>query len=164
MNASASATCVADLESAPSAENQTDLIVAYASMDGEIVDQHFGSAQGFYVYSVNATCAQLLISKLFPKELKDGNEDKLKPKLKWLLGCDMVYCGSVGGSATKQLISIGVHPVVVKEGPDIDELIEELQQQLNGEPSAMLSRILQKKAPREDNRFDDMDDAGWDED
>ena len=118
MNA-ATATCVADLEYTPNTEGQISLLVAYASVDGEIVDQHFGSAQGFFVYSVDANGAELVANKPFPKELKDGNEDKLKPKLKWLVGCDMVYCGSIGGSATKQLVSIGVHPVVVKEGPDI---------------------------------------------
>ena len=163
MNA-ATATCVADLEYTPNTEGKISLLVAYASVDGEIVDQHFGSAQGFFVYSVDANGAEHVANKPLPKELKDGNEDKLKPKLKWLVGCDMVYCGSIGGSATKQLVSIGVHPVVVKEGPDIEELIEELQQELNGTPSAMLNRVLQKKAPKEESRFDDMDDEGWDED
>lgn len=153
--------CVADLDLDTSIPNR--LTVAYASQDGEMVDQHFGSAQGFFVYQVDGDSATFVASKIFPKELKDGNEDKLKPKLKWLVGCDLVYCGSVGGSATKQLVAIGVNPVVVKEGPDVEEMIEELQSELNGEPSAMLRRILLKKAPKEDSRFDDMDDDDWEE-
>ncbi|WP_317933195.1 NifB/NifX family molybdenum-iron cluster-binding protein [Halioxenophilus sp. WMMB6] len=162
MNTLAEISCVADLQPEDAAPNGK-LTVAFASQDGEMVDQHFGSAQGFFVYEIDGDEAELIASKIFPKELKDGNEDKLKPKLQWLLGCDLVYCGSVGGSATKQLVTIGVNPVVVKEGPDVEEIIEELQAELNGEPSPMLKRILAKKAPKSDDRFDDMEDEDWEE-
>ena len=156
MNSFADIACVEDI----SEQNPNNkLKVAFASQDGEMVDQHFGSAQGFFVYDIDGDSAELIAQKLFGKELKDGNEDKLKPKLKWLLGCDLVYCGSVGGSATKQLVTIGVTPIVVKEGPDVEELIEELQSELNGEPSLMLKRVLMKKAPKEESSFaDDLDD------
>lgn len=139
------------------------LKIAFATSDGEMVNQHFGSAQGFHVYGVGADSAELLATKAFAKEKQDGNEDKLKPKLAWLVGCDLVYCGSVGGSATKQLIALGVHPVVVKGGPDIEEVIEELQGELNGTPSPLLERVLRAKRGKSDDRFDAMDDEGWEE-
>ena len=100
------------------------LLVAFASSDGECVNQHFGSAQGFYVYGISGSEANLLASISFPKEKKDGNEDKLKPKLAWLHGSDIVYVGSIGGSATKQLVMLGVHPVVVKGGPEFEEMVQ----------------------------------------
>ena len=139
------------------------LMVAFATSDGECVNQHFGSSQGFHVFGVSANDASLIATKVFAKEKKDGNEDKLKPKLAWLHGCDLVYCGSVGGSATKQLIMLGANPIVVKGGPDIEEIIEELQQELNGEMSPMLERVMKQKAGKSENRFDDMEDEGWEE-
>jgi nitrogen fixation protein NifX len=139
------------------------LKVAFASSDGETVNQHFGSSQGFVVYGISDNEKVFMTSKDFPKEKKDGNEDKLKPKLKWLVGSDIVYCGSIGGSATKQLVALGAHPAVVKGGPDIEEIIEELQAELSGTPSPMLERIIQLKKPRNEDRFDTMDDEGWDE-
>lgn len=139
------------------------LMVAFASSDGECVNQHFGSAQGFQVYGINGSEATLMAVKSFPKEKKDGNEDKLKPKLAWLHGCDLVYVGSVGGSATKQLVMLGAHPIVVKGGPDIEEIIEELQQELNGTLSPMLERVIRNKTGKSDDRFDAMDDEGWSE-
>lgn len=139
------------------------LRVAFATSDGEMVNQHFGSSQGFHVYGVDAEQAELLATKTFAKERQDGNEDKLKPKLTWLHGCDLVYCGSVGGSASKQLIGLGAHPVVVKGGPDIEEVIEELQAELKGTPSPMLQRVLKAKEGKSDDRFDAMDDEGWEE-
>ena len=133
------------------AEAVTDenlLMVAFATSDGESVNQHFGSSRGFHVFGINGGQAELMATKTFPKEKKDGNEDKLRPKLSWLHGSDLVYCGSVGGSATKQLITLGAHPIVVKGGPEIEEIIEELQQELNGTPSAMLERVLRQKTSK----------------
>ena len=137
------------------------LMVAFATSDGECVNQHFGSSQGFHVFGISGDDATLMATKVFPKEKKDGNEDKLKPKLAWLHGCDLVYCGSVGGSATKQLISLGAHPIQVKGGPEIEEIIEELQEELNGTLSPMLERVIKSKTTKSDDRFDDMEDEGW---
>jgi nitrogen fixation protein NifX len=145
------------------AADESLLKVAFATSDGECINQHFGSARGFHVYGITGDETTLMATKEFPKEKKDGNEDKLKPKLAWLHGCDLVYCGSVGGSATKQLVTLGVHPVVVKGGPDIEEVIEELQGELNGTLSPMLERIIRQKMPKDDDRFAEMEDEGWEE-
>ncbi len=139
------------------------LMVAFATSDGECVNQHFGSSQGFHVYGVSEDAATLVATKSFAKEKKDGNEDKLKPKLAWLHGSDLVYCGSIGGSATKQLVMLGVNPIEVKGGPEIEELIEDLQKELTGTLSPMLDRVLKQKSGKKENRFDDMDEEGWSE-
>ncbi|TVZ38824.1 nitrogen fixation protein NifX [Alteromonadaceae bacterium 2753L.S.0a.02] len=150
--------CVAD-----SVPENANLIVAFASLEGDMVDQHFGSAQGFFVYDVTAEAATLITSKQFAREAKDGNEDKLKPKLRWLVGSDVVYCGSIGGSATRQLVSLGITPKKVTGGPDVDELIEELQTQLEGEPEFWLANVLKQKqkASAGASRFDEADDEDW---
>ena len=154
------AQCVADLTGR---SNPDELIVAFASEDGDMVEQHFGSALGFFVYRVTSSGSELIGSKAFGKEKKDGNEDKLKPKLAYLVGADMVYVASIGGSATKQLIALGITPVEVKGGPDVDDLVAELHSEMAGEPGVMLKRVLMQKAPKEDSRFDDMDDEEWSE-
>lgn len=159
MNTAIDIESVADLE-----ESGTSLLVAFASQEGDIVDQHFGSARSFFLYGITADSANLLANKAFGYEKKDGNEDKLKPKLKWLVGADVVYCGSIGGSATRQLVSLGINPIQVKGGPDVEELIEELQEQLRGKPEFWLANILKKKARIDDDeRFDAMDDSGWED-
>ena len=144
--------------------DDSNLVVAFASQDGDMVDQHFGSAQGFFVYNVKPDSAELIASTSFGYEKKDGNEDKLKPKLTWLVGSDVVYCGSIGGSATRQLISLGISPIQVKGGPDVEELIEQLQEQLNGEPEFWLANILKQKQKQAAGaqRFELADDESWD--
>lgn len=145
------------------ASHQHVLIVAFATSDGECVNQHFGSSQGFHVFGISDSKVTLLGTKVFAREKKDGNEDKLKPKLAWLHGSDLVYVGSIGGSATKQLIMLGINPIVVKGGPEIMEITEELQAELNGTLSPMLARVMQQKTGKSDDRFDDIEDEGWDE-
>ncbi|HBA32861.1 MAG TPA: dinitrogenase iron-molybdenum cofactor [Gammaproteobacteria bacterium] len=151
--------CVAD-----AVEEDSSLIVAFASQEGDMVDQHFGSAQAFYVYQVRVESNGLIASKHFGYEKKDGNEDKLKPKLTWLQGSDVVYCGSIGGSATRQLVTLGITPIQVKGGPDIDELLDSLQTQLRGVPEFWLANILKKKQKQAagEERFDIDDDESWD--
>lgn len=158
MNSSVNLACVAD------ANIEDDrLLVAFASLDGDMVDQHFGSAQAFFLYAIDVDSAELIGSKNFGVEKKDGNEDKLKPKMAWLAGADIVYCGSIGGSATRQLLALGIHPVKVKGGPDVEELVEELQAQLRGERENWLEKLLQQKSKSKDeDRFAMMDDEGWD--
>lgn len=141
-----------------------ELAVAFASMDGDMIDQHFGSARAFWLYIISASRADLVSCIRFGQEKMDGNEDKLKPKLAWLVGADIVYCGSVGGSASRQLIALGVNPLKVTGGPDLEELIEDLQAQLTGTPEPWLANILRRKgADTSASRFDDMEDEGWDE-
>lgn len=139
------------------------LLIAFASLEGDMVDQHFGSAQGFFVYDIEKDSAKLVAEKKFGYEKKDGNEDKLKPKLSWLVGCDAVYCGSIGGSATRQLVSLGITPIKVSGGPDVDELIENIQQQLAGEPEFWLANILQQKQKAQvgEDRFALTDEDSW---
>lgn len=143
--------------------NYEDLIVAFASMEGDMVDQHFGSAQAFYVYSVSCQGAELITHKAFGSAAQDGNEDKLKPKMKWLVGADLVYCGSIGGSATRQLISLGITPVKVKGGPDVDELVDTIQEQLMGEKEFWLQNIINQKAKQRNDAFSEMANEDWDE-
>ncbi|MEE2733290.1 MAG: NifB/NifX family molybdenum-iron cluster-binding protein [Pseudomonadota bacterium] len=143
-------------------DDSSQLIVAFASSDGDLVDQHFGSAEAFYIYSISADSADLITHKDFGYEKKDGNEDKLKPKLSWLMGADIVYCGSVGGSASRQLIALGITPMKVTGGPDVEELIAGIQSELQGTPAFWLANILKKKQGQNESRFDAMDDEGWD--
>ncbi len=85
--------------------DDSQLVVAFASSDGECVNQHFGSSQGFEVFTVSGSDSSLISSKRFPKEKKDGNEDKLKPKLAFLHGCDLVYV-RFGGRFGHQAVAL----------------------------------------------------------
>ena len=139
------------------------LRVAFASNDVKRVNQHFGSAQAFAIYAIDAEAAQLLEVCQFGELAEDGNEDKLSAKFQALSGCIAVYSAAVGASAVAQLKNLGVTPLKVEMNSEINTLISALQQQLAGKnPEGWLQRALRQRGS-DSHRFDKMEEEGWEE-
>ncbi|MEW6765252.1 MAG: NifB/NifX family molybdenum-iron cluster-binding protein [Pseudomonadota bacterium] len=140
------------------------LRIAFASTDRQHVDQHFGAALAFAIYSVSEDGARLEEIAEFAPEAMDGNEDKLAPKMDLLTGCAAVYCQAVGASAVQQLLARGIHPVKVEPGTRIADALAMLRQELRDGPSGWLAKALQQAGkPRDANRFAAMADEDWQE-
>jgi nitrogen fixation protein NifX len=142
---------------------ETALKIAFATTDMETVNQHFGSAKSFAIYAVDMEDAQLLEAAEFGQLSQDGNEDKLSVKLDLLDGCAAVYCQAVGGSAINQLIAKGIQPVKVHEGGKIKDLIVDLQNEMKAGPSSWLAKAINQNKGPDPDRFNQMEDEGWDE-
>ncbi len=125
-------------------DDTTLLKVAFASSDGKVVDQHFGSAISFAVFGVDLDQHRLLTVTEFEEFDKDNSDDKLVSKLALLEGCIAVYCRACGASAVRQLLTQGVQPVKVSEGTTIEYLLESLQQELREGPSSWLAKAIQR--------------------
>ena len=142
----------------------TTLRIAFATTDRKHVDQHFGAALAFAIYSVNAESAQLEEIAEFSPQAMDGNEDKLTPKIALLEGCAAMYCQAVGASAMQQLMARGIHPLKVEQGTPISELLSALRQELRDGAKGWLAKAVQRaEQPRDDKRFDAMADEEWQE-
>ncbi len=137
--------------------------VAFATSDLKQVDQHFGSSERFAIYQVSSGGALLLEVAEFGSLRQDGHEGKLLEKFALLDGCVAVYCQAVGASAVRQLMGMNVQPLKVEEGTTIQGLLDGLQQELKNGPSGWLARAFARNAPREDDRFDAMENEGWEE-
>lgn len=142
---------------------QPALKVAFATSDRKHVDQHFGSANGFVIYTVDGARAAPLEAAQFDQTRQDGNEDKLVAKIALLEGCAAVYCQAAGASAVQQLLARGILPLKVSEGAAIAELIETLQEELRGEPSLWVAKALEKAQRAKPDRFQAMARETWDE-
>lgn len=142
---------------------ETALKIAFATTDMETVNQHFGSAKSFAIYAVNMDDAQLLEAAQFGELQQDGNEDKLSVKIELLNGCAAVYCQAVGGSAINQLIAKNIQPVKVHEGGQIKDLIVDLQNEMKAGPSSWLAKAINQHKSPDPERFNRMEDEGWDE-
>lgn len=141
----------------------TALKVAFASTDMKTVNQHFGSAKSLVVYAVDPEQVHMLEVYQFGDLAQDGNENKLADKINALDGCIAVYSQAVGASAVGQLKARGVHPVKVSAGAEIGELLEGLQDELRAGPSAWLATAIKSQMPADPNRFDQMENEGWEE-
>jgi nitrogen fixation protein NifX len=141
----------------------TAVKVAFATTDLKQVNQHFGAAESFAVYAVDAERSELVEVMQFGKLSMDGNEDKLAAKIAALDGCIAVYTQAVGASAVGQLKTRGIQPVKVTPGAGVSELLESLREQLREGPSAWLARAIEAQKPADPDRFRQMEADGWEE-
>lgn len=141
----------------------TAIKVAFATADMKSVDQHFGAAESFAIYGVDADDTRLIEVAQFGKLKMDGNEDKLAGKIAILEGCVAVYANAIGGSAVNQLKAGGIQPVKVSPGAEIGDLLAALQDELRQGPSAWLARAIERLNPADADRFKAMEAEGWEE-
>lgn len=140
------------------------LKVAFATSDMKEVNQHFGSAKSFAIYSVSPESVEFIEAAQFGTLDQDGDEDKLSVKFELLKGCVAVYCQAAGASAIRQLVGLGIQPVKVAENSPIEDLIEDLQHELNSGPSAWLAKAIREQVGGYGaNRFEEMTDEDWSE-
>lgn len=137
------------------------LRVAFASRDRVCVDQHFGAAEGFAIYAVDAEHAYLAGVVEFPPESMDGNENKLAEKISALTGCAAVYCLAVGGSAVRQLVAAEIQPIRLDEPQPIETLLNAIRNGMSGGGIPWIDKALRKN--EDTGRFDRMADEGWQE-
>ncbi|MDS4011568.1 MAG: NifB/NifX family molybdenum-iron cluster-binding protein [Defluviicoccus sp.] len=112
------------------------LKIAFASNDRARVNLHFGGADSLVVYDVSAGWADLVGVGQFVKAdptgtsiragLENTAQDKLAAKLEFLKDCTAVYAANIGASAIRRLMLAGIQPIIVDEGHDIVDLLNEV--------------------------------------
>lgn len=137
------------------------LKVAFASADRVRVNEHFGAATGFAIYSLDAERARLVEVAEFAAESMDGNEGKLAAKIAALSGCAAVYCLAVGGSAVRQLLAAGIQPIRLDDAEPIDALLAKLRAAMRDGGVPWIDKALNRRADAD--RFARMAAEGWEE-
>jgi nitrogen fixation protein NifX len=124
-------------------QGQFRLKVGFTTLDRHHVDQHFGSAKSVLIYGVNEVGSHLLEAVEYA-DTNAGTHDKLPARIGDLSECSAIFCNACGPSAIRQLLEKGIHPVKVNEGSVIRELLANVQQELQAEPSGWLARALKQ--------------------
>ena len=145
------------------------LRVAFASTDRIHGNLHFGAAERFIVYDIAPGRADLVGVGEFVRAEQigaDGRsrlaftvEDKVAVKLTFLEGCAAVYAASIGTSSIKRLMAAGIQPIIVDNGHDIVDLLNEVSLALAQGGLAWVEKA--KAKPKAANRFDTMMAEGW---
>ncbi len=140
------------------------LRVAFASDDRGTVNQHFGAAEGFVIYALDADKARLVEVLEFPAETMDGNETKLPTKIQSLAGCAAIYCLAAGASAVRQLLAAGVQPMRLDDEQPIEPILTQLRAAIRDGGVPWVDKALRALRPQgDDERFERMADEGWQE-
>lgn len=139
------------------------LKVAFASTDRATVNQHFGAAEGFVIYTLDGERARLVEVTEFAAESMDGNENKLPAKVQALAGCAAVYCLAAGASAVRQLLAAGVQPMRLDNEEPIEPILDRLRTAIRDGGIAWVDKATRSRRGEDDGRFDRMADEGWQE-
>jgi nitrogen fixation protein NifX len=121
------------------------LKVAFATSDGETVDQHFGWCRRFDVYEVTAYGARLLETRWLDAAPED-EQSKISSRLECVADCAILNVCDIGGSAAARVVNARIHPVKVPQGTPIIELNARLLGVLSGTPPPWLRKILRQNS------------------
>ena len=117
--------------------------VAFASSDNHHIDQHFGWADKFAIWEVQMDQARF--SGMVQVEATgDGVEDKIQTRVDALMDCSIVYVNQIGGPAAAKLVAQKIHPLKSKGEETISQVVEKLQQVLQGNPPPWLRKAMLK--------------------
>lgn len=98
--------------------------IAIVSTDGVHVNDHFGRAQRFLVYSVQPEKLMLLASRNSPPYSLDNpthgfDAIRFETLLTVLAGCSRIYCTKIGERPKAELAKAGIQTIIY-EGPISD--------------------------------------------
>ncbi len=119
------------------------LKVAFATSDGIVVDQHFGSCRRFDVYEVSAELASLYESRVLDPAVDDEAE-KIESRLDAVRDCAILHVAAIGGTAAAKVVRARVHPLKVTEDTSIADQLVRLQRVLAGNPPPWLRKLLRQ--------------------
>jgi nitrogen fixation protein NifB len=92
--------------------------MAVASRDGSSVDQHFGHAETFHIYDVDARDARLVEQRSTPPYCAGPSdcadvtaEDKFSRSLRVLADCEVMLCARIGIEPRHKLEAAGIQPI-----------------------------------------------------
>lgn len=112
------------------------LRIAFATKDCKTVNMHFGGAESLALYDVVPGKAEMVAFSTFVKAdtagtslrtgLTDTVQDKVLAKLDFVKHAHAVYAASIGASSIKRLMVLNIQPIIVDNGHDIVDLLNEV--------------------------------------
>lgn len=118
--------------------------IAFASKDGEIVNEHFGWCERFFIYEVNENSYKL-VEEIDSSKKYEEEVDKLEYKIECISGSDIVYVTQIGPKAANMVKLAGVYPMrSSNEEEKIEDVLKSLQKLMLDNPPLWLKRILLK--------------------
>jgi len=119
--------------------------IAFTTSNGEIIDQHFGQCQSFYIWEVGPDDASFL-EVLSVGEHGGDEEDRISARAQLLSDCAIVYTMQIGGPAAAKLVAQRIHPMKTNSEVSLKETVERFQEVLRGNPPPWLRKAMNKGA------------------
>src|SRR5512147_1575275 len=126
--------------------------VAFATIDGKHVDEHFGRAGMFAVYEITDRGSFFVEMRKFAegedkavvdtKDMGPLHFDAVQVKVERLADCKLVYLTEIGGPSAARLVRKGIMPMKVKEPVSIEQALNDLDKTIRKSPPPWLRKAL----------------------
>jgi len=117
--------------------------VAFTSSTGEMIDQHFGQCQNFYIWEIGPDEAKV-VSTVTAITTAQDEEDRIAARTSALADCAIVYTMQIGGPAAAKLVAKRIHPMKTNTEVPVGEIVGKLQEVLQGNPPPWLRKAMNK--------------------
>lgn len=128
--------------------------VAFATIEGNTVDEHFGRAGMFAIYEITEAGYQFVEMRKFAegmdkavmetKDMGSLHDSAIQGKVDRLADCKLIYLTEIGGPSAARLVKKGIMPMKVKEPMPIESALNQLQETIRKSPSPWLRKAMQK--------------------
>jgi nitrogen fixation protein NifX len=128
--------------------------IAFATTDGETVNEHFGRAGMFAIYELTGEEFHFLETRKFAEgvdqaivDSKDAgalHDDRVQAKVDRLSDCKLIFLTEIGGPSAARLVKKGIMPMKVKERVSIESALGQLADTIRKSPPPWLRKAMQK--------------------
>jgi nitrogen fixation protein NifX len=122
------------------------LTAAFATVDGVLVDAHFGRCTRFDIYDITPESVDLREVRPVASSEADSQDHRFRARLDALAGCSLLCVASIGPGAAAQVVKARIHPLKTAESTTIASVLTRLQVVLQGTPPPWL-RKFQNHSP-----------------
>ncbi len=128
--------------------------VAFATTDGNTVNEHFGRAGMFAIYDITTQGHQFLELRKFAdgmdrsvtdtKDQAPLHDNAVERKADRLSDCKLVYLTEIGGPSAARLVRKGIMPMKMKEPIRIDLALSQLSEMIRNSPPPWIRKAMRE--------------------
>jgi nitrogen fixation protein NifX len=128
--------------------------VAFATTDGNNVDEHFGRAGMFAIYEMTEGGFRFVEMRKFAdgmdkavvdtKDMGPLHDNAVQGKVDRLADCKLIYLTEIGGPSAARLVKKGIMPMKVKEPVSIENALKQLGEMIRKSPPPWIRKAMLK--------------------
>lgn len=128
--------------------------VAFATTDGENIDEHFGRAGMFAIYEISEGGYTFVAKRKFAEGMDKAvmdtrdmgplHDSAVQDKVDKLADCKLIYLTEIGGPSAARLVKKGIMPMKMKEIVSIESALGQLLETIKKSPPPWLRKALNK--------------------
>lgn len=138
--------------------NETSLIIAFATSNNIDLDAHFGSCPQFSLYRLTPDGCEHIKSIEF-EHIEGHNQPKITARLNALSDSFAVYCLACGNPVRKQLMAQGTRVVIYPQQDAIEAVIAHIH--ANWPSQVALRQAKQREKKKQADYFETLTESEW---